>query len=240
MDSCYIYNKKGSGRRGGGIVASGHKISKKKKMLIIVGCIVTGAIVLFSLHYFLFAVPTVRRVSEEKVRAASVVAVENAARNTFTSNFSHADFVTITHDNDGNILLLQANTMFINALVRNSIYMAHQNLSQVEDSGVAIPLGAFFGTTLLAAYGPPITLRVLSVGIAQSFLHSDFISAGINQTLHRITLTLSAEVTLIMPGLQSTVRADIPVPIIESTIIGTVPDVFLGTDIFNRSLNLAP
>jgi len=197
-------------------------------------------ITLLLVQYFVFAVPTVRLVSEQRIRALAVLAVEDAAQNTFTAEFSHKDFVDITRDNDGNILLLQANTMLIHALTRNAVELAHKNLTYIEESGITVPLGAFFGAAILAGYGPDIQLRVLSVGIMASNLHSEFISAGINQTLHRITLNLMAEVTLIMPGLQSVVRNNIQVPITESTIIGRVPDVFLNTDIFNRSLNLVP
>ncbi|MCL2847356.1 MAG: sporulation protein YunB [Firmicutes bacterium] len=213
---------------------------RKRKRIIISLSIVMAIITLLLVQYFVFAVPTVRLVSEQRIRALAVLAVEDAAQNTFTAEFSHKDFVDITRDNDGNILLLQANTMLIHALTRNAVELAHKNLTYIEESGITVPLGAFFGAAILAGYGPDIQLRVLSVGIMASNLHSEFISAGINQTLHRITLNLMAEVTLIMPGLQSVVRNNIQVPITESTIIGRVPDVFLNTDIFNRSLNLVP
>jgi len=214
--------------------------AKKRKRAIIAIVVVVIILSLLLMQYFLFAVPTIRLTSEEKIRSIATVAIEDAALSTFSVGYTHDDFVDITRDSDGNILLLQANTMLIHNLVRISSVRALENLSDLERDGLPIPLGAFFGAAIFAGYGPLVNLQVLSVAVMGTHLNSEFITAGINQTLHRITLTLSAEVTLILPGLQSQVLAAIPVPIIESTIIGRVPDVFFQNDLFNRSLNLAP
>jgi len=182
----------------------------------------------------------VRQISEERVRALAMVAIEDAAHQTFTTQYSHSDFVNISRDDDGEIVLMQANTMLMNSLVRLTSERARQNLAYIEKDGIPVPIGAFFGLALFAGVGPDVNLQVVSVGVMGTDIHSEFMSAGINQTLHRITLILSAEVTLIMPGLSSRLNVAIPVPIIESTVIGRVPDVFLQSDMFGRSLNLVP
>jgi len=169
-----------------------------------------------------------------------MIAIEDAAFETFTSNYTHQDFIYISRDANQNIVLMQANTVLIHSLVRIASIRARERLAVLEREGICMPLGAFTGFRIFAGYGPSVNLRVLSVGIMDTRLESEFIAAGINQTLHSITLILTAEVTVIMPGLSSVVRASIPVPIIESTVIGEVPNVFFQNDLLNRSLNLIP
>ena len=216
------------------------RVSKKRKRLTVSIVVILAIIGLFLTHYYVFIVPLLTQASEQNIRALAVVAIEDAAADTFTTDYTYADFVQISRDSDGDIILMQANTMLIHSLVRTSIARAHYNLNIIEEEGITVPLGVLFGIAFFAGYGRDIALRVLPVGIMTSHLHSEFIAAGINQTLHRITLTLRAEVTVILPGLESRVIATVPVPIIESTIVGRVPDVFFQNDLFNRSLNLVP
>jgi len=227
MDYCYT-QKRNTG------------LGAKSKKRIRVLAIVLALIGLLLAHYFILAVPIVRQVSEERIRGNAMLALEDAALHAFNTNVSHSDLVEISRDGEGNITLMQANTMLIQSLIRTAIARAHDNLDDVAAEGVHVPLGAFMGATFLAGYGPSMRFRVLNIGVASTHLHSDFVSAGINQTQHSITLTLRADVTIIMPGLQSRVHVTIPVPIVESTIIGRVPDVVLQNDLFGRVLNLSP
>ena len=212
----------------------------RNKRIFLIIAITVLLITLGLIQYYALAVPSVRLISEERIRAKAMVAVEDAALATFTSDYSHQDFVHISRDDQGNITLIQANTLLIHSLVRIASVRAHENLLALEQDGIQIPFGAFTGVRLLAGYGPDITLRTLSVGIIETHIESEFFSAGINQTQHNMILNLTASVTIIMPGLSSQVEATIPVPIIESTIVGRVPDVFFQNDLFNRSLNLVP
>ena len=213
---------------------------KRRKRWIIGLSVVVLLITALLIQYFVFAVPSIRLTSEEKIRAMAMIAIEDAAIETFTSDFTHADLMTISVDNGGNISLVQANTMLIHSLVRIASIRAQENLARIEENGVSLPLGIFTGFRVFAGYGRDVNLRVLSVGVMDTVIESEFFSAGINQTMHRLTLHLSAQLTIIMPGLSSEVHVDIPVPIIESTIVGRVPDVFFQNDLLNRSLNLIP
>jgi len=216
------------------------KKNKRKKIIIISATILIVLIIFAIIQYFAFGVPAIRIASEERIRQTAMVAIEDAAMQTFTSDITHDDLVYISRDIDGNIQLMQANTMFIQSLVRIASARALENLSVLEDEGVEIPFGTFTGFGIFAGYGRPVSLRVMSANIMGTDINSDFISAGINQTIHRITLILSSEVVVIMPGSTSRIEVSIPVPILESTIIGRVPDVFLQSDFFSRTLNLVP
>ncbi|MEI3153183.1 MAG: sporulation protein YunB [Eubacteriales bacterium] len=65
-------------------------------------------------------------------------------------------------------------------------------------------------------------------GSAETTVKSSLVSAGINQSLHKITLSVRVSVTAML--LISTVDVDTEtdVCIAETVIIGDVPKVFLG------------
>ena len=81
---------------------------------------------------------------------------------------------------------------------------------------------------------------MLPVGSVQVEFHTDFRTAGINQTRHRVTLLLTAQVQLVIPTGAKTVEASTQVAMAESIIVGEVPDTF--TDVGNDMdmLDLVP
>ena len=94
--------------------------------------------------------------------------------------------------------------------------------------------------TLFAGAGPTVEVHVLPVGSVQVEFHTDFQTAGINQTRHRVTLLLTARVQLVIPTGAKTVEASTQVAMAESIIVGEVPDTF--TDVGNDMdmLDLVP
>ena len=75
---------------------------------------------------------------------------------------------------------------------------------------------------------------------ASSIILSQFESAGINQTNHKIYLTISSTVSTVIPLITSRVNAEQEVLISESIIIGKVPEVYLYSDQLDTLLNFVP
>jgi hypothetical protein len=74
----------------------------------------------------------------------------------------------------------------------------------------------------------------------QSAFDTEFSSSGINQTLYRVKLRLTASVQIVMPGVYQAVSVTSEAAIAESVIVGEVPQVY--TDVANTDdmLNLIP
>ena len=53
--------------------------------------------------------------------------------------------------------------------------------------------GSFTGFKLLAGKGPGIKIRITPIGNVETDLKSEFITQGINQTLHRIYLQVKKQ-----------------------------------------------
>ena len=100
--------------------------------------------------------------------------------------------------------------------------------------GIPVPLGAFTGISVLAGFGPEITFRVLQVGSVICSFESEFTSAGINQTVHSIYLDVTSEVSVVLPSGTKKISTVTEVMVAESLIVGEVPDIYWGKDIFSQ------
>ena len=59
--------------------------------------------------------------------------------------------------------------------------------------------GSFTGFKLLAGKGPGVKITISSIGSVETDLKSEFISQGINQTLHRVYLQVKCYVSILTP-----------------------------------------
>ena len=91
-----------------------------------------------------------------------------------------------------------------------------------------VPLGTVLDNPFLMERGPNLPIRFAPVGSAQVEISSDLCDAGINQVLYRVIMTLSAELTVLLPGGSTNVvcRQDF---ILEETLLtGQVPLLYGG------------
>lgn len=212
---------------------------RKKRGLIFVSVLLLLVVLVWSFFSFVIN-PVIKQVSEEEIRALTVDAVNLAASEVIAEQIDYDDILQITKDSQGNITLIQANTVLINKIARNTTLQAQENISALGQQGIDIPIGSLSGISFLAGRGPNFKLRVLPVGSVDTVFHSEFISAGINQTKHKIYMTVSAQVSVIIPGMNTTVGSDTEVMICENIIVGKIPEVYLQSNRLDQLLNLVP
>jgi len=179
--------------------------------------------------------------AQAQARAMAVRILNEAAAELLASGeVTYDALMHVTADESGRVRLIQANTPEMNRLAAKVSLMSQEKLQANRDQVVRVPLGSALGMTLFAGAGPKIEVQVLPVGSVQVEFHTDFRTAGINQTRHRVTLLLTAQVQLVIPTGAKTVEASTQVAMAESIIVGEVPDTF--TDVGNDMdmLDLVP
>ena len=140
---------------------------------------------------------------------------------------SYSDFVTIQRDESGGIVALTTDTVALNRLRGELVETALEALRGVDVSQIQIPLGSLLDFDLVWGLGPTMKVHAMTVGTAEGEFSSEFTSAGVNQTLHKIDLELSIPLTLMLPGGAVEAVCRTSVPIAETVIVGQVPEVFL-------------
>jgi sporulation protein YunB len=152
-------------------------------------------------------------------------------------DYNYSSLVLLTYDEGGSIISIESNMVNINRLKSRVTQLINQNISTIEDSEVFIPIGTISGINLLYGRGPSIPVRLTPRGYSTVNLVSRFTSAGINQTLHQITLTVTAEITAIIPGYTNSVQVETEFIVAQTVIVGYVPEsythIILGDGILN-------
>ena len=140
----------------------------------------------------------------------------------------------------GQVSLLSANTMRMNALAERAGDAALRKLETVSAQKVDVPLGAALGLTLLAGSGPRIPISIVPVGSVQTDFETEFEACGINQTRHKVYLQLSASIRIVIPTGAKTTNVTANMLVAESIIVGKVPESFVGYRLSEEELNMAP
>ena len=178
--------------------------------------------------------------SASKIRALSVKAVNNAVSELVSNKNIYDNLVNITTDNEGRIVLIQANAIQINMLTKDLIKTSQIKLEKIGADGINIPIGTFSGITIFNGKGPAIKIKLIPIGDVSCDFISEFVQAGINQTIHKLYVTINTNVNIILPLINNNVKTTTSILICESVIVGQIPSVYLNTQSLDNLLNLVP
>jgi sporulation protein YunB len=136
--------------------------------------------------------------------------------------------------------MIQANTITINKIASKVAKTAQDSIGEIGTLGVNVPAGSIFGGQLFAGKGPLIHITVIPAGSVSTKFISEFTSAGINQTRHRIILEMSTKMKVVAPVGSSSIEVVTQIPVAETIIVGKVPDSYVNVDETDKMLNLLP
>ncbi|MFU0801171.1 MAG: sporulation protein YunB [Xylanivirga thermophila] len=217
------------------------RIRKAKKGMV---PIIITLIILAGIGIFIFIDRGIKNtliaMSEAKVRYIATQAMNNSVEKILGSDINYTDLVNVLTDKEGNIAMIQANTVKMNLLGAQASSYAQQEITTLGDDGIDIPLGTVFGSNLLAGMGPNIKVKIIPMGSVSSDFATEFENAGINQTRHKIYLDMKTQVKVVVPLSSEVVYVSTRVPITETIIVGNVPDYYVNIDDKEKVLNLVP
>lgn len=177
-----------------------------------------------------------------RLRPLAAAAAKTQAENTVTrlveetvlSDLSqcgvgYGNFVHVERDPTGFITALTCDMAAMNHLRGQLLESVLEELEGIRVSDIQIPLGSLLDLDILWAKGPCIRVRSMSVGTVSAEFESEFTSAGINQTIHRIWLQVEVPLELILPNDRVETAVSTRLCVAETVIVGQVPDAYLQT-----------
>lgn len=213
------------------------RIFKRKGPIIIISVLIF-IVALVVIHFNVNVNPVIRKFSEEKIESLTTQAVNAAAQEVITQGYKYDDFISVSKDSMGNVTLIETNSVLMNILARNMALVAQQKIEEIEQQGLNIPIGSLSGIAVLAGRGRDVNIEIVAVGTVNAYFVSEFQRAGINQTLHRLALNVSAEMNVLIPGRDCNVVTDTYVLMTESVIVGEVPSVYFESGAFGSLENV--
>ncbi len=205
------------------------------RWLVIVLIVVLGSWLLVEINLR----PVITELSESRVKAVAVTAMSDTILDTI-GQLEYSDLVEVKYDDNGNISMLQANTVNINKLSHQVTRAVQERIGELGRLGVDVPVGAILGGPLVAGEGPALHVSIVPAGTVSTEFKSEFTGAGINQTRHRLILVMKAAMRVVAPVGGGYVEAVSQVPVAETIIVGKVPDSYVNVDETEKMLNLLP
>lgn len=83
-------------------------------------------------------------------------------------------------------------------------------------------------------------VKVVPVGSVSSEFVTEFRTAGINQTRHKVYIRIRANMRIVIPTGAREVEVVAQVPVAETVIVGQVPQSYVNVDSTEDMLNLLP
>lgn len=148
--------------------------------------------------------------------------------------YSYEDLFIIEKDEDGNISMIKSNVFPINQIISDVAIYVQNEIDNLERDDIKIALGSFTGMKLLSGRGPDVKMKISSIGNIDTDLKSEFISQGINQTLHRVYLQLECKMNILTPF--DRIEKDISnqILIAENVIVGKIPSTYYNLEGFKN------
>lgn len=132
-------------------------------------------------------------------------------------------------DLNGRITALKTNMSEVNRLKTDILNIINDEILALDTSDIGIPLGSLFLPEFLSGKGPSIPVHILSIRNSDATFTSNFSQAGINQTLHKLTMIVSVDVAVLVLGQTASFTINSEVVVAETVIVGDVPETFLQT-----------
>ena len=138
-------------------------------------------------------------------------------------------------DLNGKITALKTNMSEVNRLKTSILNIINNRILEMDMDEIGIPLGSLILPEFFSGKGPEFPVSVISIRNSEASFSSDFVEAGINQTLHKINMHISVDVTVLVLGKTNNFTISSQVVVAETIIIGQVPNTLFQTGGFYGS-----
>jgi len=204
-----------------------HRRPVRERHQLFLAALLGVALAVFLIHRFDAGVrPRLVGLAEAQVRNQLTLIADQAVASAMTELGESYDNLVTLHSGPSGVTAVTANAPEINLLKSAVLEDIVTQVENLDSHSISIPLGALTGLDLLSGLGPRLPAQVLSVASAHAELQNDFISAGINQTLHRILLDVAVTAKLLLPGGIVEVELSTLVCVAETVLVGEVPQTY--------------
>jgi len=209
----------------------------KTRILLIIALIMIN----FTIFIYVFdktIMPTVIAVSDAEMRAKATEIVNRAIINEYSRQFNYDEIIKVDKDSEGNIVMLKADILKMNKIACDVALESQKELLKLGNIGIKIPIGYITRNNILSYYGPCLTIKMQPIGLVETKYSSEFESAGINQTRHKIYVKVKTTVRVIIPLRSNDIEVSNEMPIAETIIVGKTPNTAIGLDLNGTGFKL--
>ncbi|HHW46367.1 MAG TPA: sporulation protein YunB [Clostridiales bacterium] len=171
--------------------------------------------------------PIINKYSVNKAELLANDLINRAVYSVLEQNhITYNEIIKLSMSSDNVVTSIEADTLKINMMKTKIISEIQKAFSENQLINISIPVGTLTGNEYLLGRGPSIDFNIKMSSAVLSEIKSEFTEAGINQTIHRIMLNVTAKIYLVMPWYRANTEVKNNFSIAETVIVGRVPDAF--------------
>ena len=201
----------------------------RKRLLRTVSLIVVIVMVMLILFRRRFNEP-IRTLAQTQITNATSDLINDAIDEQIEAGDIHYDrIVYFEKDLNGRITALKTNMSEVNRLKTSTLNLINDEILALDTSDIGIPVGSLFVAEIFSGKGPIIPVEIISIRNSDAYFTSKFTQAGINQTLHQLSMSVLVDVAVLVLGETASFTVTSEVVVAETIIVGDVPDTFFQT-----------
>ena len=166
-------------------------------------------------------------ISKVNVLATDII---NSKASEILSKYQYSDILQVIHNNEDNTNILKTDVVTINKIISEISIEITKVLDLFEREEIKIYLGALTGNRYFSAMGPSIDIKVMYTGNISTDIKTEFESIGINQSVYRVYLEISSDMSILTPYKKITNKATNKVLLVETVIVGGVPETYYNLE----------
>lgn len=153
--------------------------------------------------------------------------ITNRKSSEVLGRYNYQETVKLIKSDDGKNSILKTDIVMLNKIVSDIAIEIQNELTQIKNQNIEIPIGALTGNKYLAGSGPKMKIKIISAGDIATQIKTEFESAGINQTIYRIYLEIECNVSILTSYKTIDKRINNQVLLVETVVVGEVPQTYL-------------
>ena len=166
-------------------------VRKVVRFFLLLVVISIALLAIFRIRYH----DAIRELSETQVRNSTSDLINDAiSRQIESGNIRYERIVYFEKDLEGRITALKTNMTEVNRLKTDILNLINDEILALDTTDIAIPIGSLVFPEFFSGRGPGIPIQILSIRNSDGSFKSYFSEAGINQTLHKLTMEVSVDV----------------------------------------------
>ena len=142
----------------------------------------------------------------------------------------YEDVVSLERGGDGAVAAARIDLGAVNGMKSVILRELSERLPDRVRQSVRVPLGNGLLPALLSGRGGSLPVRVVTLRSTNAELESGFSAAGVNQTLHTLSLRVEVDLLLLTPAGLMSRQVSASVPIAQTILLGEVPNILIQTD----------
>lgn len=178
-----------------------------------------------SVAYIHFVMP----ISVKICQKYAITSINNIIQNSLYSsskNIKSEDFI-LRSDNNGRLEYLSVNSMIVNNICAETASTVSQNLNNLTNSKIRLPLGVFTGLPILSHFGPSTTIRLQPIGDATADYETSMTQAGVNQVNFQVWINVHTTVSIVNPLWSKDLEITRKLTLVNTVFNGEIPKTYI-------------